>query len=139
MIHELVDQVNAVVDGELVAFDAEGRNSFEALQQRMNLVNEREIKRISKADPRLDGRVRPAAARRARHDGPGGPRNAPGAAPPLVVETDDRLQLTSHVEGDGKAFAEAARGSAWKAWWRSGEARPTCPAVAPPTGARSSW
>ena len=24
MIHELVDQVNAVLDGEIVAFDAEG-------------------------------------------------------------------------------------------------------------------
>ncbi len=30
MIHELVDQVNAVLDGEIVAFDAEGKNSFEA-------------------------------------------------------------------------------------------------------------
>ena len=51
MIHELVDQVNAVLDGEIVAFDAEGRNSFEALQQRMNLANEREIKRMAKQIP----------------------------------------------------------------------------------------
>ena len=51
MIHELVDQVNAVLDGEIVAFDAEGRNSFEALQQRMNLANEREIKRAAKEIP----------------------------------------------------------------------------------------
>ena len=51
MIHELVDQVNAVLDGEIVAFDAEGRNSFEALQQRMNLANEREIKRTAKEIP----------------------------------------------------------------------------------------
>ena len=32
MIHELVDQVNAVIDGEIVAFDSDGRVSFEALQ-----------------------------------------------------------------------------------------------------------
>ena len=51
MIHELVDQVNAVLDGEIVTVDAEGKTSFEALQQRMNLQNEREIKRISKQIP----------------------------------------------------------------------------------------
>ena len=65
MIHELVDQVNAVLDAEIVAFDEDGQNSFEALQQRMNLANEREIKRISKQDPGRAGRVRPAVARRA--------------------------------------------------------------------------
>ena len=51
MIHELVDQVNAVLDGEIVAVDAEGRTSFETLQQRMNLQNEREIKRVAKQIP----------------------------------------------------------------------------------------
>src|SRR5262245_64392500 len=51
MIHELVDQVNAVLDAEIVAFDEDGKNSFEALQQRMNLSNEREIKRISSKIP----------------------------------------------------------------------------------------
>jgi bifunctional non-homologous end joining protein LigD len=107
MVHELVDQVNAVIDGELVAFDPEGRNSFEALQQRMNLVNEREIKRISAQIPVamvafdllwLDGRDATGLALEERRE-----------LLSLVVETDDRLQLTSHVEGDGTAFAEAAR------------------------------
>ncbi len=51
MIHELVDQVNAVIDGEIVAFDADGRNSFEVLQQRMNLTGEREIARAAKQIP----------------------------------------------------------------------------------------
>ena len=51
MVHELVNQVNAVIDAEIVAFDDDGRNSFEALQQRMNLLNEREIKRASQKVP----------------------------------------------------------------------------------------
>ena len=51
MIHELVDQVNAVIDGEIVAFDADGKNSFEALQGRMNLSNPREIDRARKRLP----------------------------------------------------------------------------------------
>ena len=46
MVHELVDQVNAVIDGEIVALDERGKDSFEALQQRMNLANPREIERI---------------------------------------------------------------------------------------------
>ena len=51
MVHELVDQVNAVVDGEIVAFDKGGRNLFEALQQRMNLQGQRAIARASKQIP----------------------------------------------------------------------------------------
>ena len=51
MIHELVDQVNAVLDGEIVAVNADGKDSFEVLQQRMNLQNEREIKRTAKLIP----------------------------------------------------------------------------------------
>ena len=51
MIHELIDEVNAVIDGEIVAVDADGKNSFEALQQRMNLVNPREIDRARTRSP----------------------------------------------------------------------------------------
>ena len=62
MIHELVDQVNAVIDAEIVAFEDDGTHSFEALQQRMNLQGEREIKRMSTQVPVGAGRVRPAVA-----------------------------------------------------------------------------
>ena len=51
MIHELIDEVNAVIDGEIVAVDADGKNSFEVLQQRMNLVNPREIDRARTRSP----------------------------------------------------------------------------------------
>jgi bifunctional non-homologous end joining protein LigD len=107
MIHELVNQVNAVVDGEIVAFDADGRPSFETLQQRMNLRNEREIKRMSKQIPVtlvafdllwLDGEELaglPLEDRRVLLEG--------------VVERDERLEVVTHVEGEGKAFVEAAK------------------------------
>lgn len=107
MVHELVNQVNAVVDAEIVAFDEAGRNSFEALQQRMNLANEREIKRASQKIPValiafdvlwLDGRSTvdlPLEQRRELLE--------------AVVETDERLQLVTHVEGGGKDFATVAR------------------------------
>ncbi len=107
MIHELVDQVNAVIDGEIVAFDAEGKNSFEALQQRMNLQGEREIKRISKDIPValvgfdllwLDGRETTGLALEERRE-----------LLELIVEQDHRLQVVAHDEGEGVTFVEGAR------------------------------
>ncbi|HST56188.1 MAG TPA: DNA ligase D [Solirubrobacteraceae bacterium] len=56
----------AVLDGEIVAFDAHGAPSFELLQQRMHLTSERTIRRLAKDAPvtyvifdllYLDGRV----------------------------------------------------------------------------------
>jgi len=108
MIHELVDQVNAVIDAEIVAFDEEGKNSFEALQQRMNLSNEREIKRISGKIPValvafdllwLDG-----------HDLTGLGLEERRELLETIVEQDQRLQVVTHVEGGGKGFVEVARG-----------------------------
>ena len=41
----------AVLDGELVAFDADGRPSFERLQQRMHLTGEAQVRRRAKDYP----------------------------------------------------------------------------------------
>jgi bifunctional non-homologous end joining protein LigD len=107
MIHELVDQVNAVLDAEIVAFDEDGKNSFEALQQRMNLTNEREIKRISAKIPValvafdllwLDGNDVTGLALQDRRE-----------LLEAIVEQDHRLQVVTHVEGEGKDFVEVAR------------------------------
>ncbi len=107
MVHELVNQVNAVLDAEIVAFDDDGRNSFEALQQRMNLTNEREIKRTAQKVPVamvafdllwLDGR-----------DLTGLPLEQRRELLTTIVEEDDRLQLVTHVQGSGRDFTETAR------------------------------
>jgi len=107
MVHELVNQVNAVLDAEIVAFDDDGRNSFEALQQRMNLVNEREIKRIAQKAPVamiafdllwLDGRDVTGLSLEQRRE-----------LLSAILEEDHRLQLVTHVEGAGTAFTESAR------------------------------
>ena len=107
MIHELVNQVNAVMDGEIVAFDEDGKNSFEALQQRMNLANEREIKRIAKQIPVsvvafdllwLDGRDLTELELEERRE-----------LLDAVLEEDERLQRVTYVEGEGKELVKAAR------------------------------
>jgi bifunctional non-homologous end joining protein LigD len=107
MIHELVDQVNAVLDGEIVALDDAGRPSFEVLQQRMNLSGQRAIARAAKTIPVslvvfdllwLDG-----------HDTTGLSLEQRRELLELVVEQDHRLQVTAHVAGDGKGFTERAR------------------------------
>jgi bifunctional non-homologous end joining protein LigD len=106
MIHELVDQVNAVIDGEIVAFDADGRISFEALQQRMNLANPRQIERMKTQIPVtfvafdllwLDGRDTTGLGLEERRE-----------LLTYVVEQDERLQLTAYIEGEGRSLAEAA-------------------------------
>ncbi|HET9722293.1 MAG TPA: non-homologous end-joining DNA ligase, partial [Actinomycetota bacterium] len=106
MVHELVNQVNAVIDAEIVAFDDDGRNSFEALQQRMNLLNEREIKRAAQKVPVamvafdllwLDGNDVTGLSLQERRD-----------LLVSVVEEDERLQLITHVESSGTAFAQTA-------------------------------
>jgi bifunctional non-homologous end joining protein LigD len=107
-VHELVDQVNAVIDAEIVAFDEDGKNSFEALQQRMNLTNERDVKRVAQRIPVamvafdllwLDGRPTVDLSLEQRRE-----------LLEAVVETDERFQVVTHVEGEGKRFVEVAKG-----------------------------
>jgi bifunctional non-homologous end joining protein LigD len=107
MVHELLDQVNAVIDGEIVSLDDAGRPSFEVLQQRMNLSGQRAIVRAAKTTPVslvvfdllwLDG-----------HDTTGLPLEQRRELLELITEQDHRLQITAHVAGEGTALARQAR------------------------------
>ena len=46
-----VNALNAVIDGEIVAVDAEGRPSFGRLQQRINLSSPEDVARIRQRVP----------------------------------------------------------------------------------------
>jgi bifunctional non-homologous end joining protein LigD len=98
---------SAVLDGEIVAFDAEGRPSFEALQQRMNLQNDVEIQQADATVPAifyafdlpyLDGydltRV-PLWLRKETLE--------------RVLLPSTRAQYLGHIEGDGEAAFQGAR------------------------------
>ena len=97
----------AILDGEVVAFDAEGRPSFGALQGRMHLTREGQVKRLAKEAPVtyvafdlvwLDGRSltdRPYAERR--------------AVLRKLLADGERWQVPDHVVGGGAQLLAATR------------------------------
>jgi bifunctional non-homologous end joining protein LigD len=97
----------AILDGEVVAFDAEGRPSFAALQGRMHLTREAQVRRLAKEAPVsylafdllwLDGRSlmeRPYLERR--------------AALRALLEDGERWQVPDHVVGGGEQLLAATR------------------------------
>lgn len=105
-LHEQLVALDAVVDGEVVAFD-KGRPSFEKLQSRINLQGKDAIERAMKSIPvsfivfdllYLDGRslVREPVERRRE------------LLEELVVPSN-RVQVSQSVVGEGHALSEAAR------------------------------
>ena len=104
---QYVNAVNAVVDGEIVAADEQGRPSFERLQQRMGLTNPRDIDRMRKKIPVtfyafdllfLDGRDVTREPLEARRDALAG-----------IVTEADRMKLTLTLDTHGTQLFEAAK------------------------------
>ena len=104
-LHEQLVALDAVVDGEIVAFE-KGRPSFEKLQSRINLQNARDIERATKACPvtfiafdllYLDGRRVYAQAVEERKE----------MLEKLVV-VSPRVQVSTFVLEEGRALSDAA-------------------------------
>jgi bifunctional non-homologous end joining protein LigD len=98
---------DAILDGEVVAFEADGRPSFQRLQGRMHLTSEHAVRRLAEREPVtyvifdllfLDGHSlmdEPYLERRERL---------------LALELDGRTwQTPAHHVGDGAALLQAAR------------------------------
>ncbi len=96
-----------MIDGEIVAFDSDGKPSFEMLQQRMNLTNDKEIDKVRRKLPVtlfafdllwFDGQdltSRPLTERRERLE--------------EIVTQVPPIQLTIYVDEDGDAFYQACK------------------------------
>lgn len=105
-LHEQLVALDAIVDGEVVAFDKQ-RPSFEKLQSRINLQGVDAIERAMKSIPvsfivfdllYLDGRSlvgQPLERRRELLE--------------QLVVPNNRVQLSQSVVGEGRALSDAAR------------------------------
>jgi bifunctional non-homologous end joining protein LigD len=99
----------AVVDGELVVLDADGKPSFERMQQRINVTRDIDIRRVAAEHPvtfvafdllELDGRDLLTTELRIRKK----------TLRETIVDSAHVL-FAEHVERDGTSLFEVARGS----------------------------
>jgi len=107
-IHEQLVALEAVVDGEIVTLH-EGRPSFERLQSRINLTNERDIKSAMQTCPvtfiafdllYLDGRSLLGA-----------PLEERKALLEAAVVPTDRIDVSTYIEGEGRTLYSVAEQS----------------------------
>ena len=105
-LHRRLVAIDAIVDGEIVAMQS-GRPSFERLQSRMNLQNERDIKRAMQETPVsyiafdllfLDGRSLVSA-----------PLEERKALLDKLIVPSGSVQISPVTRGEGTALAAAAR------------------------------
>lgn len=104
-LHDRLVALDAVLDGEIVAFD-DGKPSFQRLQQRMHVRDQSRIEQLSRQIPvvymvfdllYLDGRditTEPLTERKRRLE--------------EAIVPSETIQLSPMVEGRGKALFEAA-------------------------------
>ncbi|BDZ37768.1 hypothetical protein GCM10025863_03820 [Microbacterium suwonense] len=123
---------DAVVDGEIVAFDAQGRPSFSRLQDRMHLTRAREIEREAARTPvryvlfdlmRLDGHDLsrlPLRQRRELLEQLTADVTAPVQVPPVFDDLDAALAVSARYGLEGvvakdpeSGYRPGARSSSW--------------------------
>jgi bifunctional non-homologous end joining protein LigD len=123
---------DAVIDGEIVAFDAQGRPSFTRLQNRMHLTRGREIEREVVRTPvvyllfdlmRLDGHDltrMPLRQRRELLEQLASDLDAPVQVPPVFDDLDAAMEMSGRygLEGvvakdPGSPYRPGARSSSW--------------------------
>ncbi|HEU5151906.1 MAG TPA: non-homologous end-joining DNA ligase [Iamia sp.] len=102
--------VDAVVDGEVVAYDADGRASFGRLQQRMHVHSEARSRRSPVRVTFVAFDLLWVAGRDVR-DLPLRDRKALLAR---VVEPGNDIELIEALEGDGATLVERARDEGWE-------------------------
>jgi bifunctional non-homologous end joining protein LigD len=99
----------AIVDGELVVLDAEGKPSFERMQQRINVTRDIDVRRVAAEHPvtfiafdllELDGRDLLSTELRIRKK----------TLRETIVDSPNIL-FAAHVERDGQSLFEVARES----------------------------
>ena len=102
----------AVLDGEVVAFDADGRPSFQKLQGRMHLTSEHAVRRLVAERPGALRDLRPAVARRPLADGPAVHRapRAPARARPQRPDLAYARQPRRRRRGDARGVTRAGAG-----------------------------
>lgn len=120
---------DAIVDGEIVAFDAQGRPSFSLLQNRMHLTRPREIEREVVRTPivylvfdllRLDGHDltgMPLAQRRTLLEDVVSDLDAPVRVPPVFDDVDAALAASREFGLEGVVVKD--RGSRYRPGQRS--------------------
>ncbi|MBO9627628.1 MAG: non-homologous end-joining DNA ligase [Microbacterium sp.] len=123
---------DAVVDGEIVAFDAQGRPSFSLLQNRMHLTRPREIEREVVRTPivylvfdllRLDGHDltdMPLSQRRTLLEDVVSDLDAPMRVPPVFDDVDAALAASREfglegvvVKDSGSRYRPGQRSPSW--------------------------
>jgi bifunctional non-homologous end joining protein LigD len=97
----------ALLDGEIVALDSEGRPSFERLQQRINIGDARQVERMAALVPvtYVVFDVLAAAGRDLR----GQPLEVRKRALRLLVHDAPAVRYADHVAAEGEALFEAIR------------------------------
>ena len=105
----------ALLDGELVALDADGQPSgFQRIQDRIHLSGHRGDRPARRREPDRVCGVRPAARRRTRHLRAAAQRAAAAAGGCTCAGAGRAVRIATQVRGDGAALLAEAQARGWE-------------------------